>query len=311
MKKKNLILLLNILLVVILYFLFKYISLLAFLKPAHPEFSDLIKATNKIMLQKSYEDFYRYEEYRPTEYPNSNEKPIVILGCSFAQGISSEKLKDNETISYLLGQKLVEKRPVLNRALWATGIQAMIWQFTSGEIQKLVNKEPELVIYVLINDIERRLYMEACPWHKSAFYKDNQDDSISLIKNPLHYSYLSVLYRDYLFKSKTGNYYKLSDEEKFNFLRKHFLYLKNEVRKQWKDTKFLILYYHDERINEYIKTLEKDGFDVIYLSEITPEGFVQNPKYRVSEFDAHPTKEAWEVIVPNLYKEISNRYNIE
>ena len=310
MKKKSVIFLLNILLVVILYFLFKYISLLMFLSPGHPEIRDLIKTTNKTMIQ-SYEDFYRYEKYRPIEYPNSNEKPIVILGCSFAQGISSEKLKDNETISYLLAQELKEKRPVLNRALWATGIQAMIWQFTSGEIQNLVKNEPELIIYVLINDTARRLYMEACPWHKSAFYKENKDGSISLIKNPLYYSYLSALYRDYQFRTPTSFHYTLSNEEKFNFLRKHFLYLKNEVRKQWKDTKFLILYYHDEHINEYVKALEKDGLDVIYLSEITPEGFIQNPKYRVSEFDAHPTKEAWEIIVPNLYKEISNRYNIK
>ena len=311
MKNKKIIILItiNIVILIFLYFLFKFISLLMFLKVEYSGF-DLIKTASSIMIQKSYEDFYKYNYYRPTEYPDSKEKPILILGCSFAQGLSVKMLNEDETISHLLAKELKVKRPVINRALGSSGIQAMIWQFTSGEIDKVVKKEPELIVYVLINDIMRRLYMESCPWNKSALYKEKKDGSLTLIKNPFYYTYIAALIRDKYFEGPIY-YGKLTDKENFTFLRKHFLYLKKEVDKKWKDTKFLILYYHDEQINEYIKTLENDGFDVILLKDITPEGFIQDLKYRVSENDKHPTKEAWEVVTPNLYTEISKRYNIE
>lgn len=309
MKKKFFIVLINIILTVFVYFSFKYISMIILMSPQYNGL-EVINAANYFMKLRSYEDFYKYH-YRPEEYPDSKEKPIIILGCSFAQGLSSVKpLNGNETISYLLAQKFQTKRPVYNRALGSTGIQAMIWQFSSGEIYKIINKEPELIIYVLIDDTMRRLYMEWNPWFKSAFYREKKDGSLELIKNPIYYSYVAALIRNFLEYPIYRE--RITDDQKFDFLRKHFLLLKNEVNKKYKNTKFLILYYpRADYQNERIKTLENDGFDVIYVSDITPNNFLNEAKYRDSETDPHPTKEAWEVITPRLYDEISRRYNIK
>ena len=307
--KKFYIISINLIVIILSYFVLKYIFIFLSLSKVFP-LNTAFEFTNWLMKNVQYEELYRNTQYRPIENIESKERPIIILGCSFAQGVSSKPLDDNETISSLLAKEFKIKRPIHNRAIGSQSLQAMIWQFASGEIQKIVKKEPELIVYVLINDSIRRLYMECNHWNSSLFYKENKKNGIEEIKNPIYYSFLAKTIRTYVFE-KYIFHKNITDEQKFSFLRKHFLYLKNEIRKQWKDTKILILYYHDEKTNEYIKTLEKDGFDVIYLSEITPKGFIQNPKNRVSEFDAHPTKEAWKVIVPSLYKEISNRYNIK
>ena len=296
----------NFLLLFLLYFLFKYLSLFFLLSS---EFSgkDLFITVNKIMMEKNYEDVYKNVKYRPIENENSDNAPIVILGCSYAMGVSMKPLNDNETISYMLSKILQVKRPIYNMAIGSQGLQAMIWQFTSKNIYKYVKKEPVLIIYVLIDDSTRRLYMECCPWNKSAFYKDI-NGQIKLIKNPIYYSYISAIIRDVLFKNKI--YYDISDEVKFNFLRKHFLYLKSESDKKWKNSKWLIFYYNDQNVNPYIKNLEKDGFKVIILNNIVSNDFYKNQKYRISDNDKHPTKEAWEIIVPKLYEEIKKQYNI-
>lgn len=306
--KKLIIVCFNIILFFALYFVFKYISLLMLLSA---EFSglDLLETTNKIFIETSYLSTYKNKVYRRVENENSKNRPILILGCSYAAGESMQSLDDDETFSFLLSKSLKKNRPIYNRAMGSQSLQAMIWQFESGEIYKIIEKEPELIIYVLINDAKRRLYMSCCPWNKSAFYSEQKDGSLKLIKNPLYYSWLATLYREFFCRNLFID--KMSEKTKFVFLRKHFLYLKNEVNKKWKNVNWLILYYNDDYTDDNIKLLEKDGFDVVLLSDIVPTSFSENKIYRISDTDRHPTKEAWAVITPKIYEIISNNYNID
>lgn len=305
--KKLIIVCFNIILFFALYFVFKYISLLMLLSVEYSGLN-LFKVANDLFIENSYLSTYQNEVYRRVENENSKNSPILILGCSYAAGVSMQPLNDDETFSFLLSKSLKENRPIYNRAMGSHSLQAMIWQFESGEIYKFIEKEPKLIIYVLINDAKRRLYMSCCPWNNSSFYSEQKDGSLKLIKNPFYYSWLAALYRELFYKKKFYN--EMSEKTKFDFLHKHFLYLKNEVDKKWKNANWLILYYNDDYTDDNIKLLKNDGFDVVFLSDIVPASFFKNKIYRISDNDSHPTKEAWAVITPKIYEIISNNYNI-
>ena len=306
--KKILLVFINILVLFILYFIFKWISIYIAIFPEYPNFGERIKAVCTFTMQYSYKKVYFSVLFRPTENENQPLPPVLILGCSYAAGIgSSPELKNNETFSYYLSEKIKNKRPVYNRAIGSQGLQAAIWQFTDGKIFKEIKNEPEYIIYVLISDQIRRLYMECSPWNKTAFYRD-KENSIEVIKNPFYYSYFMNKYRE-KFVWLNSN---LTTDKKLDFLRKHFVYLKKESDKKWKNSKWIILYYNDDKRFDYnIKDFENEGFKVIKLSDIVSEDFFTDKRNKSSDTNIHPTKYAWETVADALYRKMNEIYGLE
>ena len=299
------IILVNFIVIVLLSCFAEWICLYVLLFPTRHIYKINPVTLSEIMLSGTYEDFYHRHAYRPIENKESKNKPVVFFGCSYAGGYGSiPELKDDETISAFFARNLKEKRPVYNRGIGSQSVQAAIWQLEEGGFLEEI-KEPEFVIYIFINDQIRRLYKECSPCFKSPLYK-KKGDSIKLIKNPFYYSYLMILYR-YKIQRK---YYKVSKEENFDFLRRHFLYLKKLGDKKWKNTKWIILYYNDDGSIYPLEELEKDGFKVIKLTSLVSPEFFTDEKNRSGKDNPHPSKYAWETIGTALYDKLHELYNL-
>ena len=84
----------------------------------------------------------------------------------------------------------------------------------------------------------------------------------------------------------------------------HFLELNKEVKKNFKNSKFVIFVYNgDEFIKKIEDRLKDDGVKIIYLSDISSIN-VKDKQY-VLEDGEHPNAQAWSVVVPLLSKELN------
>lgn len=254
----------------------------------------LIAATNKYYFCKDYKEAYKTHKFLEAAVPKNgikNSKPIVVFGCSFAYGIF---LPDEDKVSARLADET--GRIVYNRAMCAQGVQYLIYLLQDENFYK-ITPEPEYAVYIYINDQIRRLYMECNPWYKSSFYELDKNGNLSLIENPLYYTFPMVFVR--------ARKYIKYDKDDISFMNKHFIYAKQLADKHWKNTKWIILSYNklnDKKCYQEFSKLEKYGFKVVYAEEFVPDDFWTNLKYRISQNDYHPTKEAWQLLVPPFAK---------
>lgn len=275
---------LNIIIILLIYILFKFVSLTVLVRRDSPVLKDAAAYAGRLLFQSNYKKLYKEHNFIPPVIPDKyDKKPIIIFGCSYAEGRSIKPLEYEEKFSYKLYQ--ATNRPVYNRAFESQGLQYMLYQLEDENLYKEL-PEPEYIVYVYIKDHIRRLYRECCPWNKSLFYKERSGKLVR-IENPLVYTYPFALCRTL----KKINY------KNYSFLKKHFIYAKSLSDKHWPNAKWIILLY-DEENTENFKELEKYGFEIAPASNLTQIDFLTDLKYRISEHDPHPTKEAWELLTP-------------
>lgn len=241
-------------------------------------------------------------KFRRPVYQNTNLKPIVVFGCSFAWGV---RLYEHQTFHYLLSRLM--NRTVYNRAIIGWGVQHMLYQVKREDFYREV-PEPEYVIFVYISNHVSRLYKynsicNACDYnylkYNNVFGKLKEEKRLQNI--PYSRIYNDVILREIAYVQEL----KLSDTA-FSFLEKHFIESKKEMEKHWKNTKFVILDYESEDnhfsvknnvLNDKnIKKLEKDGFTVITTRQLTDEPL--DDRYYLDENDGHPNAKAWALITP-------------
>lgn len=99
------------------------------------------------------------------------------------------------------------------------------------------------------------------------------------------------------------------NDENLRFVLMHFLTLQDEIHKQWKNTKFVVLFYDQfehvdiEVFDNKLKTqLEKNGIIVVSTKDLT--GKYLKDGYMLSENDIHPNEKAWDEVVPKLVKKM-------
>lgn len=284
----------NIILLLCAYLLFKYVSLAFLLKPESANLKQLFENTNKAFCEKNYETYYKKHKFVPPVIPeNPNKKPVIIFGCSYAEGMSIRPLEYEEKFSYQLAK--ATSRPVYNRAFGGQGIQYTLYQLEDENTYKEL-PEPEYIVYVMIHDQISRLYRECCPWNKAVFY-ENKNGKLQKITNPLHYSYLATFLR-----TKKVVEYKHSD---YLFMKEHLLYAKSLADKHWKNAKWILLLYDEQNVTQF-DSLKDLGFTITTGAELIAPDFLINPKYYISEKDRHPTKYAWEDLTPKFVDKYIN-----
>ena len=90
---------------------------------------------------------YALEEMRPIQNPDSNERPILIFGCSYAYG---HVFDNTETISYVMSK--YSNRPIINRAQSGWGIQHMLYQLKEDkDFVSSIKSPPRYIFYVLMD----------------------------------------------------------------------------------------------------------------------------------------------------------------
>ncbi len=253
------------------------------------------------------------EEYAKTyryRLPNGeDDKPynIVLFGCAFVEGLG---LKDNQTFSAKLSEYTNKK--VYNRGIGGGGIQHALIQIKSHELDPVI-KNSKYVIYTLssIQDLDR-LYCYPGLYTDPFFLFDEKiyprfvlkNDELKLYKSKIPYIDGSILYRlanKFIIATKY-NFLNTKNVD-YSFAMKHFIDLKNEIKKINPDAKFIIVLYWDsiERFkDEDIALLNKENIEIIEISKLVNQEDIQKMRNSYN----HPTEEAWNQIVPKLVEKI-------
>ena len=253
-----------------------------------------------ISYNNSRQELITSNEFRPVENENSKKRPIIIFGCSFAYG---GELENSQTISYKLAQQT--GRPIYNRARSGLGIQHMLFQLRDKEFYKIVPK-PEYVIYIYMEGHPLRLTTPVSMTFSNcylAFYKEKNGELV--LKDRTFYSdklllgyYLSnFLANNYLYKSE--KYIKNAERQSLKYL----IDSKQEIDKNWKDTKFVVLFYRGFVSDFVLNELNRNGIITITSSDFLID--VKDKKYTLSETDDHPNGLAWDMIVPVIIKKLN------
>lgn len=263
--------------------------------------------TKMVPFEKVYEQ-YKKNTLKKTYGENNKKPPIVLFGCSFAYGSG---LEDNKTFAYKLAQKT--KRPVYNRAFPGGSPSNMLYQLRRDDFYKEV-KEPEYIVYLYYTMQFPRMYKMVF-WEPSndltVRYQKNKNGGLDEIKTDYFYNKLWFLhtvrfFQEYLFETKI---YALNRQKVNELLRLHFEESRKAALKHWPNSKFVILLYRDGADipffdQELFKTLQKEGFTVIDLNELTGVN-LENLEYKLSESDHHPNEKAWDLVVPALSKKMN------
>ena len=245
---------------------------------------------------------------RPIEYRDVNKRPIILFGCSYTEGFG---LEEDETFSKKLAN--YTNRTVINRGKSGTGIPFLYYQLSNEKVIKELPKNSEFIIYTLIPDHFPRLFRYrnfVLTGDHTLRYKIENEQLV--IDKPIfkifHSLFSVILLEEYLTEKKdieeneTNNplFNKLLDES-YNLIKKNF-----------KDSKFVILYYKSP--------LDKDGFcdkkvydyaeknKEIILIDISKEiPNIQDTQELWLVDNEHPSTKAWDLIVPIL----ANKLNID
>lgn len=234
---------------------------------------------------------------RPPIGLNYKNRPILLMGCSFAYGYG---LQDSETFQYKLSN--LTKRPVYNRAyqnFW--GPATMLYQARRDDFYNEV-PNPEYVIYVLIKDHLNRINSKCMyPFSSSPHL------TYKLKKNRLEEDKINFLYNFYIFKEYNKLKAKLIPFDKsIDFLSEFFIETKAEFDKHWKDYKFIILVYDEDINNNFKKAnwkkLKENGFTIISTYDLTGR-YLSKSKDKIYD-KYHPSEKAWNEITPPFSKMI-------
>ncbi len=258
---------------------------------------------NKKYLDNKYTNFDKFYdtriEFRPVSEGNSNRKPLLVFGCSFAYGAS---LLPEQTFTHKLSE--ITQRTVYNRAYSGWSVQNMLYQLRRNDFYNQI-KEPEYIIYVYLNSHIQRIHSEVWMTDNQVFYKKTprglEENKFFSAANPF-YNYIIKgvhwLYCKNVFAENSAE--KKLFQQSPSFLNLHFIESKKEAEKHWKDTKFVVLVYSEMGCEDW-KALEKEGIKVVKVKDLTSEN-LDELKYKISETDAHPSELAWDVITPSLIK---------
>ncbi len=239
---------------------------------------------------------------------NFSDKPaIILLGCSFVYG---EGLKDEELFSYLLSK--YTHRNIYNLGLGGHSQKSSLYILRDyfDEINEKIlknNKNIDYVIYVYIPDHLRRLYVNVTEQRVPTYniYKKNNQLHLKL-KKP---SIINYYTNTHLYRSLMTLKYNFEEKNNLDGLFKLFcLYIteiNDEIKAKFKvkdkPTQFVVLVYK-ENGNENWDILREQGIKVIKINDLL--GFdINTPEYKF--LDGHPNPKAWEVITPEVIKELN------
>ncbi|MGN0005270.1 MAG: hypothetical protein ACI37Z_04805 [Candidatus Gastranaerophilaceae bacterium] len=249
----------------------------------------------------------------PAGLEYKNKMPIVVFGCSFAEGLF---LKKEQNFCYKLAHAL--KRPVYNRAIGGGSVQHMYLQVLSDKFYEEV-PPADTIIYVFTQMQYRLLSGET--WNVTDdflypyFEYENGKLKYADFKNP----FLNFIRSSYLIRLIVQKYNKAHffDDKNEEYLTDLFTEHVVETREtlannpKYKEKhikpKMVVLLYKNPKI-EYKETLkrklEAKGILVIDMSDIKGVQF-NRTKYFVSY--CHPSEKAWDVIVPFVVKKLQEK----
>lgn len=252
-----------------------------------------------------------------------HRKPVLLLGCSYTYG---HGLSKDENFSGMLSK--ATKRPVYNWAYLGEGPLQNLLRVREPANKKYITKgNPEYVIYTYMFDQTLRMsYMQdSLPYFTRLLYYARKD---GLIPQQKFIPFIDRFYTVQYIRDKFWNDYLFTNQSFddinvfFDYLKFVFKTMKSEVDKAFPGAKFIILLY-DENLDDVYelhrnfydklfssprwKELEEYGITTVSTKELV--GFTMTRDYMLkNDFieHPHPSKEAWEIIVPKFVE----RFNL-
>lgn len=254
----------------------------------------------------SVDDSYRYfrEMYQDRDYIdlNSKKRPVLIMGGSFGYGF---ELENEQTFQYKLGK--LTHRSVYNRAIPSFGLQNSIYMLQNYNFEKEI-KNPEYIIYVFIDNHIFRLYRrvhEVTEPILSVNYNLKNGKLVEEKKCKFIYRF-AICRRISSLRAICAS--QLSKDKSFDYLKLHFLKLKEVAKQKYPNTKLVILVYEENledwssKTNRW-KELEKEGFIVLNSYDLTNLN-LSVKKYRLTFDKNHPNELAWNILTPKIAEKL-------
>ncbi|MBQ9246158.1 hypothetical protein IJ182_07825 [bacterium] len=313
MKKIIKITLINIVLFCLFFILFDYLTykkaLISF-KKVYPnqkvvfKYSLISKKPNIIVYPELFfKGKSKYLGRLPDGLEYKDKKPIIVFGCSYAYG---DFLNQNQTFTYKLAHLI--KHPVYNRAAVGWSIQHMLFQ-TETEMLYEDIKDTDNVIFIMISDHMRRLYLEhyysVDSWEYLHYtIKNNKpvlDNYDNIFVNFLKSIHLRKIYNH----NKAAKAAITSQKETYKIhddISKYIIESRNNIEKHLgKKINFTVIYYEPGEWGipyKYYLTdiLEKEGINVISTKDLTSEN-LRTEKYFMLD-NGHPKETAWDLLTP-------------
>ncbi len=262
-----------------------------------------------IKLQKFEDVFYKVikPQFRPIQNPDSQERPIMIFGCSCAYGYIFD---NKETISYAFSK--YSKRPIINKAYNGFSIQHMLYQLKNDKDICESYKNPKYVFYVLLDNDEhfKRMYFtNFCEINDPIFYLTyvkNKKGELTERKPFLNMYYGFAMIRHIENKKimqNAGNAFYNNNPSIFNFFLLHLQTINNLIKQKWgNDTKFIILTFEGTKKELWEKQANEMGIDVVDIADTIGYKNLPDSKYGFyePEIAGHPNGKLWALLVPKL-----------
>ena len=260
-------------------------------KKNYPEISYQIK-------KFPYKDILSLYKFRQPVGLNFSSRPIVFLGCSYAYG---QGLNEHQTVSFKLSQ--LTNRPVYNYSLPGKGLQNTLFLLQHNFLDPNI-KDPQYFIYIFMYDQIRRLYSTVCLHDFTGFPIYKLDSNGNLFLKSDYYPVYKQFYSYYFFNNIFYIYFYshfLSHHSKL--ISAYFKAINLQLKKQYPNSKFVILMY-DDNSNNYglnLSSLESDDIKIIHTNDLS-DVILSNDQYHLSKNDFHPNEKAWDALLPQLIK---------
>ena len=230
-------------------------------------------------------------------------KPVVFYGCSFTFGLG---ISDHETLPWQFAETTGLR--VFNLGLNGYGPQQFLALLESGKFSERVQRQtPELVIYLALPCHLERLNGEPsfCATSPRYVLQDGEFrragtflpfDGIPILgicarqalKSPIFCRVYSMLRRS-----------SQDDEERIANFRAAVLKMRDLVKRQLPDARFVVLSY-DSPTEVIQRSLAETDIEIIRCSELV-EKPLEHADYHIPH-DGHPTGALWRDLLPGLLR---------
>ncbi|MBR6164256.1 hypothetical protein IKQ26_10280 [bacterium] len=261
---------------------------------------DVIKAeyrlTQKLTLENLNEKLQVYEGNNP------QKRPVVFIGCSFAEGL---EIEPEERIPSLVAEET--GRTTYNLGVAATSIN-WFYKRLQMEGDKSDYNNPEYFIYIYISDHIRRLFaFETLMYIENTRYKI-KDDKLAEERSIINHLYSLYSIKQLARRIETSERDR-ELQQGYPLFNKLIEESKKVVEEKYDNPKFVLLDYPQKNNNtrlpeEEIKKLEEMG--VIYLSaeDLFGHDISDDQSYWAGD-NIHPSAKAWAELTPKLIKKLS------
>ena len=91
--------------------------------------------------------------------------------------------------------------------------------------------------------------------------------------------------------------------KEYDFALKHFIVAREKMQGQWKNTKYVVIFYTAKKEDVYLKKkLEENDFIVLDADEMINQN-LWDAEFMGSNF--HPNEKAWDLITPKIIETLN------